>query len=165
MFYMVGDQRLCDARHYLGICCLRRRWCSGSVGSAAHGSVLSKIDLHRGNDIPRPRDKTPKIAFRPETVSAETKTQPQKPANCGLLGSLREISRLGRVRGGPERTRTACQARSHIEPVSETSQTARLIRLEPVSSWTIESRQEAEFYEQRQSGANRRLAVKDRSRD
>ena len=121
MFYMVGDQRLCDARHYLGICCLRRRWCSGSVGSAAHGSVLSKIDLHRGNDIPRPRDRTPKIAFRPETVSAETKTQPQKPANCGLLGSLREISRLGRMRGGPERTRTACQARSPIEPPTKTA--------------------------------------------
>ena len=27
------------------------------------------VDLHRGNDIPRPRDRTPKIAFRPETVS------------------------------------------------------------------------------------------------
>ena len=37
---------------------------------------------------------TPKLAFRPETVSAETKTQPQEPAICGLLGRLREISRL-----------------------------------------------------------------------
>ena len=59
-----------------------------------------KIDLHRGNDIPRPRDRTPKIAFRPETVSAETETQPQNPANCGLVGSLREIFRFGRLRGG-----------------------------------------------------------------
>jgi len=30
-------------------------------------------DLHRGNDIPQPRDRTPKIA---EAVSAETETQP-----------------------------------------------------------------------------------------
>src|SRR4051794_14930209 len=51
-------------------------------------------------ETPRPRDKPPKIAFRPETVSAETETQPQMPANCGLLGRLREISRLERMRGG-----------------------------------------------------------------
>ena len=49
-------------------------------------------------------------------LSAETKTQRQKPANCGLLGRLREISRLERMRGGPERTRTACHARSHTNP-------------------------------------------------
>src|SRR6476619_533779 len=47
--------------------------------------------MHRGNRIPRPRDKPPKIAFRPETVSAETETQPQEPANCGLLGRLQEF--------------------------------------------------------------------------
>ena len=34
----------------------------------------SKINLHRGNGIPRPRDRPPKIAFRPKTVSAETET-------------------------------------------------------------------------------------------
>ena len=55
------------------------------------------------------------------------------------------------MRGGPQRTRTACQAPSHVEPVSETSQTARLVGLEPVSSWTLESRRETEFYEQRQT--------------
>jgi hypothetical protein len=69
----------------------------------------SKINLHRGNDIRRPRDKTPKIAFWPETVSAETETQPQKPANCGHLGRLREILRFERLRGGPRRIRTAKQ--------------------------------------------------------
>src|SRR6476620_751989 len=51
------------------------------------------------------------------------------------------------MRGGPERTRTACQARSHIEPVSETSQTARFVGLEPVSSCPLESRRETEFFE------------------
>jgi hypothetical protein len=55
----------------------------------------------------RPETKRPKIAFRPETVSAETETQPQKPANCGLLGRLREIFRFERLRGGPDRIRTA----------------------------------------------------------
>jgi hypothetical protein len=44
-----------------------------------------------------------------ETVSAETQTQPQKPANCGLGGSLWEISRLGSLRGGPGRIRTSNQ--------------------------------------------------------
>ena len=45
-----------------------------------------------------------------QTVSAETETQPQKPANCGLLGHLREISRFERVRGGAGRTRTSSQS-------------------------------------------------------
>jgi hypothetical protein len=61
-------------------------------------------DLHRGNGILPPRDRPPKIAVRPETVSAETETPVQEPANCGLLGRLREISRFERVRGGPGRT-------------------------------------------------------------
>ena len=102
--------------------------------SSGRDHSIAGRDLHRGNDIPRPRDRTPKIAFWPETISAETETQPQKPANCGHLGRLREILRFERLRGGPERTRTACQARSHIEPISETSQTARFVGLEPVSS-------------------------------
>jgi hypothetical protein len=60
------------------------------------GSSSSKIDLHRGNGIPRPRDKPPKIAFRPETVSAETETQPQEPAICGVPGLF------GKSRGSKE---------------------------------------------------------------
>jgi hypothetical protein len=70
-------------------------------------NCAGQIDLHRGNGIPRPRDKRPKIAFRPETVSAETETQPPKTANCGLLGRLREIFRFEGLRGGPDRIRTA----------------------------------------------------------
>ena len=42
-------------------------------------------------------------------VSAETETQPQEPANCGLLGHLREICRFERLRGGLGRTRTSNQ--------------------------------------------------------
>jgi hypothetical protein len=79
------------------------------------GSLRSSSDLHRGNGIPRlgengipqARDRPPKIAFRPETVSAEAETQPQEPANCGLLGRLRENCRFERLRDGPERIRTA----------------------------------------------------------
>ena len=37
----------------------------------------------------------------------------------GEHGKNREISDRAGMRGGPERTRTACQARSPIEPVSE----------------------------------------------
>ena len=42
-------------------------------------------------------------------MSAETETPPQRPANCGLLGSHQEISRLERLRGGVERIRTISQ--------------------------------------------------------
>ena len=50
-----------------------------------------------------PETNGPKIAFRPEMVSAVTETQPQEPANCGLLGRLREIRRFEGLRGGPGR--------------------------------------------------------------
>ena len=43
---------------------------------------------------------TDRPTFRPEMVSAETETQPQEPANCGLLGRLREICNFERLRGG-----------------------------------------------------------------
>src|SRR3954447_5525831 len=82
---------------------------SSRVVVTISGPVSSKIDLHRGNGIPRPRDKPPKLAFRPETVSAETETQPQEPANCGPLASLREIFRFERLRGGAGRTQTQSQ--------------------------------------------------------
>jgi hypothetical protein len=46
-------------------------------------------------------------------------SEPAKmPANCGLFLRDREtVFRIG-LRGGLERTRTACQARSPFEPVS-----------------------------------------------
>jgi hypothetical protein len=92
--YGLGGARLCDLpaewsrqRQMLGL----------PVWELSHSDQSSsQVDLHRGG-IPPPRDRTPKIAFRPETVSAETETQPQKPANCGLLGRLREIFRFERL--------------------------------------------------------------------
>src|ERR1700738_2690911 len=43
------------------------------------------------------------------------------PANSALLAQGWEISVSEKVRGGAERTRTPCQARSSIEPVSVTA--------------------------------------------
>jgi hypothetical protein len=62
-----------------------------------------------GNGIPPHRDRWPKIGSGREKVSAETEPPTSKPANCGPLASLREISRFERVRGGAGRTRTSNQ--------------------------------------------------------
>src|SRR5262249_35824064 len=58
-----------------------------------------------GNGIPRARDNSPKIASRPEKVATETETPTSEPATCGPFGSLGEISRFERVRGGPGSSR------------------------------------------------------------
>ena len=61
---------------------------AGVHDALGNALVIEMGDLlaeDRGNGIPRLRDKRPKIAFRPETVSAETETQPQKPAIAGFL--------------------------------------------------------------------------------
>jgi hypothetical protein len=41
-----------------------------------------------------------------------------KPANSAAFDAFRETSPTARLGGGARRIRTACQARSHIEPVS-----------------------------------------------
>ena len=89
----------------------RNRMSAGAIYEIAAASEYHlHPHLHRGNRIPPPRETNrSKIAFRPETVAAETETQPQKPANCRLLGHLRDMTRLGRMRGGPGRTRTRYQ--------------------------------------------------------
>src|SRR5689334_22234547 len=43
----------------------------------------------------------------------------RKPANCGHLSSVQEISANVGLRGGAGRTQTTCQARSHVERVSD----------------------------------------------
>jgi DNA helicase-2/ATP-dependent DNA helicase PcrA len=53
-----------------------------------------------------------------------------------LFASFREISGSSRLPDGPERTRTTCQPRSHIELVSEKARTAKLVGLESVSGST-----------------------------
>ena len=75
-----------------------------------------------GNAISRPENEAPKHPAEANSPLAETKYSRQTPPTGGLFAARGEISGSARVRGGPERTRTACQARSHIEPVSETSE-------------------------------------------
>jgi hypothetical protein len=55
-------------------------WGSCYAGRMSLVATLARPEdiLHRGNGIPRPRDKPPKIAFRPETVSAETENAAAK---------------------------------------------------------------------------------------
>jgi hypothetical protein len=61
----------------------------------------------------------------PETVSAETETQPQQPANGGLLGRLGENRRFERLRGGPGRS-TSGEQRQRL--------TARCGRFGPIDA-------------------------------
>jgi hypothetical protein len=51
MFYLVGDQRLCDACHPLGICCLRRRWRAGRLrraSTARRQTAQNRIQVRNG---------------------------------------------------------------------------------------------------------------------
>jgi ribosomal protein S21 len=64
---------------------------------------------------------------------------PKRPAQNQYAVSAtkrEEISPIGGLPGGPERTRTTCQPRSHIELVSAKARTAKLVGLEPVSGST-----------------------------
>jgi hypothetical protein len=87
---------------------------SDTLGNAASESPRSAS----GKRVYRLRDKPPKFAFRPETVSAETETQPQEPADCGPLASFREIFRFERLRGGPGRIRTSNQTVMSTPPLA-----------------------------------------------
>src|ERR1700730_4878414 len=58
------------------------------------------------------RDKRPEKAPELEAWRSGDKTYSQNPADSGLIAGFGEISVRTRMRGGAERTRTACQARS-----------------------------------------------------
>src|ERR1700757_2388586 len=68
--------------------------------------------LFPGNRILRAETKAPKRPRRSNDVIAETRAHANNPANSGLVAEIREISASVGMRGGAERTRTACQARS-----------------------------------------------------
>jgi hypothetical protein len=82
------------------------------------------------------RDKRAKKAHSKQLRGLCDQAQTHSPAKSGLFARLQEISAKVGLRGGPERTRTACQPRSHIELVSEKARTAKLVGLEPVSGST-----------------------------
>ena len=72
---------------------------------------------HARNWFAEPRDRAPKITAISTPPRAET-ARPlvlaaEKPANRGLFVRHLERPVPAGVRGGPERTQTACQARSH----------------------------------------------------
>jgi hypothetical protein len=70
------------------------------------------------NRIFAARDKAAKSAVLPPQRPVGAYHTSHDARKCGLFSrSLRERE-VPRVRGGPERTQTACQARSPIEPVS-----------------------------------------------
>jgi hypothetical protein len=64
------------------------------------------------------RDKEAETAWKVQGPRCRDKASLNNPANSGLVSENQEISVSGRMRGGAERTRTPCQARSSIEPVS-----------------------------------------------
>jgi hypothetical protein len=70
-----------------------------------------------GTGIPTPETVTPKSSL-PELVSGETPTSEINATNSGPFRGRGEPCANARLRGGPEKTRTTCLARSHFEPVS-----------------------------------------------
>src|ERR1700686_5930281 len=67
------------------------------------------------------RDKEAETASKVQGRRCRDKVSLNNSANSGLVAENEEISVGGRMRGGAERTRTPCQARSSIEPVSVTA--------------------------------------------
>ena len=67
------------------------------------------------------RDKGAETAPEDQGDHCRDMTHASDPANSALLAQSWEISVSARVRGGAERTRTPCQARSSIEPISVTA--------------------------------------------
>jgi hypothetical protein len=81
-------------------------------------SLCSLWSVFSGNGILTPETrgrKWPRVFHR---CLARDQAPTRKPANSGFFAQTREISVRLRLRGGAGRTRTACQARSSIEPVS-----------------------------------------------
>jgi hypothetical protein len=64
------------------------------------------------------RDKRAERAPGPRTRPSPCPALGDKPAKSGPFAHFQEISPGSRLRGGTERTRTACQACSPVEPVS-----------------------------------------------
>jgi hypothetical protein len=84
-------------------------------------SLCTLWSLFPGNGILTPETrgrKWPRV-FRRRLARDQAPTR--KPVNSRLFAMNREISVRRRLRGGAERTRTTCQARSSIEPVSVTA--------------------------------------------
>ncbi len=86
-----------------------------------HSNRVSSKSPFPGNGIFKPETGRARRLRSFEDGAAETKAPRATPGNSGLFAKKREISVSFGMRGGAERTRTPCQARSSIEPVSVTA--------------------------------------------
>jgi hypothetical protein len=98
----------------LSDCCKRLEL---SDDPASPTSAWSHSRQMRGSLFPGKRifeggDKRAKLVSQSSLVLCRDKAAARKPAKWRLCGQSREISIWGRLRGGAERTQTACQARS-----------------------------------------------------
>jgi hypothetical protein len=90
----------------------QRRPCDGSeriFGGPSLGQNPSRLS---GNAILRGRDRCAETTPEVLPIACRDKMRARIPASSGLFATSREISVCVRLRGGPERTRTACQPRS-----------------------------------------------------
>ena len=102
---------------------------SMKVGSKAPSNRVSSTQSPLpGNGIFRAETKRPKRPWRFGTPG-QRQNLARNPANSGLIAGFREISVRTRMRGGAERTRTACQARSRYRTgLSRVSSAATILR-------------------------------------
>jgi hypothetical protein len=104
-------------------------------------SLHQHKSLPAGNAILRGRDKGPERALEVQLTVCRDKMRARIPASSGLFTPNREISVCLRLRGGAERTRTACQARSSVERVSNTSRLIIVwLEVRVLSAFAIERR-------------------------
>jgi hypothetical protein len=87
------------------------------------GGLSSATPAGARNGFGEPRDREPKSRLSRPRSAAETvhpvREPAETPAKCALFVRDQETPvRIG-MRGGAGRTRTACQARSPVEPVSD----------------------------------------------
>jgi hypothetical protein len=100
-------------RHYLSKTCNSTR----RAHEKKRASCRTRVSVPR-NGILSGRDRRPETAPETKAVRPRDTAGEKKPANGGHFASFQELSETRRMRGGAGRTRTACQARSPVEPVS-----------------------------------------------
>jgi hypothetical protein len=77
------------------------------------------VSVFPGNRIQRTGDRMAKNCLLARNSLLETATGTINPPIGRIFAACQEIPADAGLRGGLQRTRTVCQARSHLEPVSE----------------------------------------------
>src|SRR5271166_1650731 len=91
----------------------------GSILDADNPAQGVKIARRNTNGISMAEKKAPKRRPLTNQLSQRPSGGTRTPPVGALSQPSQEISTTGGLPGGPERTRTACQARSPVEPVSD----------------------------------------------